>query len=137
MGVFEEWGMQCPECGEDNGLAVEVKVMARLSSDGTEPEGDQDWDDDSMCSCECGHTSKVEDFKRGEQAYRNLIMVAADTVDQLRRCDVYRLMETSESVKGIVPSRFGKWLARERPDCVPELKEYFRDLGLLKEETGA
>lgn len=137
MGVFEDWGMQCPECGEDDGLSVEVRVMARLTGDGTDVEGDQEWDDDSLCVCDCGHRGKVGSFKQGERAYRNLVMVAADSVDQLRRCDVYHLMETSEGVKGIVPRRFGKWLAGERPDCIPELKEYFRDVGLLKEEECA
>lgn len=64
MSVMEEWGMECPKCKENGSLSVEVKVMARLTSYGTETQGDEEWDHDSLCICDtCGRHGKVSDFK--------------------------------------------------------------------------
>lgn len=69
MSVRKEWGMECPECHEDNRLMVEVKVMAHLSHDGTDPDGDQIWDDESPCECRhCGWTGTVQQAKGLDQS---------------------------------------------------------------------
>lgn len=63
MGVREEWGLACPSCGSDEGIKLEVSVMAHLSEDGTEPDGDHEWDDNSFCFCRmCQFDGKVSEF---------------------------------------------------------------------------
>lgn len=55
--------MACPSCGSDTHLMVVITAWAALSTDGTEPDGDHDWDDTSACRCDsCEYTGKVGDF---------------------------------------------------------------------------
>jgi hypothetical protein len=56
MSVRDQWNMVCAECGEDDGLEVQVKVFARLVPDGTDIDGgDHEWEDSSACNCiHCG-----------------------------------------------------------------------------------
>lgn len=66
MSVKSEWGMCCPHCKEDDGLSVQIKIvaMAKLSRFGTDFDGaDHEWNDDSACECDCGFSGKVRDFK--------------------------------------------------------------------------
>lgn len=100
MSVKSEYDMQCPVCGDDDNLSVEVKIMAKMLGDGsTDADGDQDWDDDSLCQCECGYHGRVSDFKptftvemtehfegllgtlRGVGESSNLELFEANTVD--------------------------------------------------------
>jgi hypothetical protein len=67
MTVMDEWGMKCPECGSDEDLKVEVRVMAWLSAEGTDPEGDQEWDSESPCECRCGWHGTVKQAKEAGQ----------------------------------------------------------------------
>lgn len=64
MSVRDEWQMQCVECDGDT-LEVEVKVMARLYTDGTDIDGgDHEWDEQSKCYCiDCGWTGLVGQAK--------------------------------------------------------------------------
>lgn len=66
MSTRDQWEMICPSCASDESLAVEVKIFAALSEDGTEIHGgDQEWDDDSKCECcGCGWSGLVKDAKR-------------------------------------------------------------------------
>lgn len=57
--VREEWGVICPACRKDDGLEVTVKVWAKLSVDGTDAEGDHEWDSESPCVCACGWKGEV------------------------------------------------------------------------------
>lgn len=67
--VREQWGMACPKCNCDDQLVVQVKTWATLSADGTEVEGDQEWNEDSCCSCDaCGWTGVVFDARIKEQS---------------------------------------------------------------------
>ena len=61
--VRDEWGMACPNCGCDDRLHVQLTTMADLTPDGTEPFGDQEWDDTSFMRCaSCSHAGRVTDF---------------------------------------------------------------------------
>lgn len=61
--------MVCPACGEDDEMSVAVTIMAALREDGTDAEGDHEWDDDSACECGCGWSGKVADAKAGLQEF--------------------------------------------------------------------
>lgn len=63
------------------------------------------------------------------KAYETLVTVAADTVEVLRRCDVYRLIETSENVQGVDTTAFAKWLVGRRPDLADEVRECLLEIG--------
>ena len=48
---MNHWRMKCPQCGDDHKLDVVVTVWAHVTYDGTEPEGDHEWDGQSPCRC--------------------------------------------------------------------------------------
>ena len=59
-----EHDLACPECGQAETLSIVVTCTAILSIDGTEVQGDHDWDDTSACFCdECGHNGTVGVFR--------------------------------------------------------------------------
>ena len=63
------FGMACPNCGSDEQLRVVLTVVARLSTDGTEPFGDHDWNDKSLCMCDaCEFVGHVRQFEVTEVA---------------------------------------------------------------------
>lgn len=58
-----QFDMTCPECGDDSEIEVAALVWVKLVHDGTEADGDHEWDDDSPCRCNaCGFTGKVINF---------------------------------------------------------------------------
>lgn len=63
MTVKEEWGMECPSCKRDDQLRIAVKMWADLGGEGTDAEGDQEWDDNSSCVCGCGWSGIVSEAK--------------------------------------------------------------------------
>ena len=59
-----EYDLACPECGQAETLSIVVTCTAILSIDGTEVQGDHDWDETSCCFCdECGHNGLVGEFR--------------------------------------------------------------------------
>lgn len=53
----------CPACGQANQLVIMITTLSRVTPDGSEPEGDHEWDDASYCRCpECGHDGTVAGF---------------------------------------------------------------------------
>ena len=65
--VRETFGLCCSNCGSDESLQVQVSTMADLSADGSEPTGDQEWQEDSFIHCRaCGHTGTVKNFTAKE-----------------------------------------------------------------------
>ena len=59
----EVFDLGCSACGQANELIIMISTLARLTPDGSEPEGDHEWDDASYCRCpECGHDGTVADF---------------------------------------------------------------------------
>lgn len=66
-----DFGMSCPKCKKDDGIAIVIKAWAMLTPDGTDPDDeacpdyDHEWDDDSPAMCvNCGHTGKVLNFNQ-------------------------------------------------------------------------
>ena len=55
----------CPACGQTDQLQIVITALARLTPEGSDPEGDHEWDDGSYCRCpECDHDGIVEDFRQ-------------------------------------------------------------------------
>jgi hypothetical protein len=61
MSVAEAWGLRCPQCGDDENLNIQCSVWVKLFEDGTETDGDHDWDSNSPASCSCGWEGRVRD----------------------------------------------------------------------------
>ena len=60
MTLFD---LKCPACGQAEELLIDIKTLARVTADGSEPEGDHEWEDTSFCRCaECGHDATVAEF---------------------------------------------------------------------------
>jgi hypothetical protein len=49
--VKDIWDMECPKCGRDDRLHIVVQMWAHILIDGTDADGDQEWDADSGCKC--------------------------------------------------------------------------------------
>jgi predicted nucleic-acid-binding Zn-ribbon protein len=58
------YNLTCPACGSDEFLQVMIETWADLSTEGTEPFGDHEWNEYSSCRCvNCGFDSAVEKFR--------------------------------------------------------------------------
>lgn len=57
--------------------------------------------------------------------FTTLLAIAADSPEQLRRCDVYRVVEAAQDA-GM--AGFPAWLEELRPDLVDEIAEATTDL---------
>ncbi|RUU76135.1 hypothetical protein [Mesorhizobium sp. M7A.F.Ca.MR.362.00.0.0] len=65
--MSNQFAMRCPECGDDAHIQVAALVWVKLVSDGTDADGDHEWDDESPCRCNsCDYTAKVINFTEGE-----------------------------------------------------------------------
>lgn len=56
-----------------------------------------------------------------EANFEMLLHIAADSPAELRKCDVYRIVEASENAGCMLA--FCRWLAGERPDLADEVAE--------------
>jgi len=62
--VSSEYDVQCPSCGRDDAMQVCVTVFADLTVDGTEPDGDHEWDSESPARCNACHwTGTIDDTR--------------------------------------------------------------------------
>jgi hypothetical protein len=58
------WNMQCPKCGSDEAVVVQVLVWAHVDVDHVEPGGESMWTDSSPCHCGvCQHFGEVRKFR--------------------------------------------------------------------------
>ena len=58
-------GMRCPnkECGSYGPFYISVEVTMRITDEGSDPAGDEQWDNGSYCACaECEHEGTVSVF---------------------------------------------------------------------------
>ena len=63
--VRDVFGLGCPACGQAEELCIMITTLARVTADGSDPEGDHEWEDTSYCHCpECGHAGVVSDFSQ-------------------------------------------------------------------------
>ena len=59
-----EYDLACPRCSQAETLSIVVSCTAILSIEGTDVQGDHDWDDTSCCFCDlCGHNGTVGEFR--------------------------------------------------------------------------
>lgn len=64
MSVRDEWNMACPNCGDDEDLHIVFTGECRLFPDGTEDDGDHEWEGKSACRCGiCDWTGTVADAR--------------------------------------------------------------------------
>jgi DNA-directed RNA polymerase subunit RPC12/RpoP len=55
--------LACPNCGQRDGLKIEVSTLAYLNEDGFSDTYDMEYDGDNYCRCpRCEHVGKVSDF---------------------------------------------------------------------------
>lgn len=58
--VASEFDIRCPGCGSDEHMQVELKTLAHLTPDGTDPGPEHDWHNDSFIHCDnCDWEGKV------------------------------------------------------------------------------
>ena len=56
-------GVACPECEQDDCFYIQAEAMFTVTDDGTECEGDVEWDNNSTIRCSsCAHSGKVAEF---------------------------------------------------------------------------
>lgn len=59
-------GLCCPECGQDSKFRVRATSVFNLYDDGTDHDGDVEYDDDAFVSCDgqgCSYEGKLRDFR--------------------------------------------------------------------------
>ena len=56
-------GIKCPECGYEDQFNVQVTTWVQLRDDGTDANGDNEYDGDNLMECcDCGYNGRVKDF---------------------------------------------------------------------------
>lgn len=75
--VFE---LGCPACGQADHLQIVIMTLARLTSYGSDPEDEHEWDDGSYCRCpECGHDGIVADFRQKVSDAEKVALASSDS----------------------------------------------------------
>lgn len=63
--------MECPGCGQNKSFLIMAVIQCDVTDEGSEAQGDQEWDDDSECSCsKCNFMGKVKDFNSDTDEWR-------------------------------------------------------------------
>lgn len=58
-----------------------------------------------------------------ERRIRMFIMAAADSLSELRGCDVWRVMESAD--RAGLASKTSQYILKDRPDLEPNIHAYF------------
>jgi hypothetical protein len=62
-------GIACPKCGCGEGFKIAATAVFTVTDDGTECDGDVEWQDDDFIQCgACYHGGEVADFTAREGA---------------------------------------------------------------------
>jgi rubredoxin len=64
MELGNQFGYLCPKCKQGDKLSVVVQAWAKMLPDGTDADGDQEWDENSGASCGCGWEGKIRDLTK-------------------------------------------------------------------------
>jgi hypothetical protein len=57
----------CPKCGQEDRFKIAATIFCLVTDDGSEAEGDHEWDDSSATRCvECGFSGELKDFRKPE-----------------------------------------------------------------------
>ena len=79
--VREMYDLACPKCGDDDTLQLVISTWATLSTEGTEPFGDHEWDGAASCRCRsCKFTSDVRSFSTVPKTVTDHVRVALRTL---------------------------------------------------------
>jgi len=63
--LLDIYDLACPRCDNAETLHIAITCMSVVTSHGSVPFGDHDWDSGSVCVCpECRHVAMVADFSR-------------------------------------------------------------------------
>ena len=55
--------LACRKCGQAEDLDIVITTLARVTAEGSEPNGDHEWNDESFCRCpSCGTEGAVAAF---------------------------------------------------------------------------
>ena len=55
----------CPKCGQEDRFKIAATIFCLVTDDGSDAEGDHEWDDDSPTYCpECGFNGEWKDFRK-------------------------------------------------------------------------
>ena len=58
-------GIRCPACGQEDRFKIAALITCLVTDNGSEPAGDNEWDDDSATHCpECGFDGKLKSFRK-------------------------------------------------------------------------
>jgi hypothetical protein len=53
----------CPKCGSRGGFRIQMSVFGDVTDDGSDADGDHEWDSNSQCYCHhCNHHDVLEAF---------------------------------------------------------------------------
>ena len=59
----DSFNLACRKCGQDEHFDIIITTLARLSADGSDPQGEHEWNDESYCQCpHCRTDGTVADF---------------------------------------------------------------------------
>ena len=64
--IGNQFGYICPKCKQGDDLSVVVQVWAKLFPDGTDADGDHEFDGPSSAKCGCGWGGKVSQLLRAD-----------------------------------------------------------------------
>ncbi len=70
----------CPACGQADHLQILITTLARITTEGSDPEGEHEWDDGSYCRCpECGRDGIVADFRQKNSHAEKTALASSDS----------------------------------------------------------
>lgn len=64
--IGNQFGYLCPQCKKGDKLRVSFTGECVLTPDGTEDDGDHEWDNDSPVFCNCLWCGQVKDLEEAE-----------------------------------------------------------------------
>ena len=57
-------GVKCPNCGNDDRFFINAVITCFVTDEGSEPNGDHFWDDDSFTVCpECEYQGELRRYR--------------------------------------------------------------------------
>jgi hypothetical protein len=78
--VRDVWHMQCPQCGSDEGIEIEMTVWGKLHPYSIKLDNDRrTWGIDAKCYCNrCNHIGTVREFRTDADSLRPVTEFCAE-----------------------------------------------------------
>jgi len=73
--------VECPECGQNESFQISFRGEAKVQDDGSEGDGNHEWDEDSDCTCNgdgCSYMGILKDFTVGTPEFVKMRQQALD-----------------------------------------------------------